>query len=80
MVKCVKIILKLIIEAIIISLIQHFEESQPQNPEFRIDPENFHPCNFKILTNLQMLAIRTNDIACFSEQENSLLLLVFCYL
>ena len=19
-------------------------ESQPQNPEFRIDPENFHPC------------------------------------
>ena len=22
-------------------------ESQPQNPEFRIDPENFHPCNIK---------------------------------
>ena len=21
-------------------------ESQPQNPEFRISPENFHPCNF----------------------------------
>ena len=20
-------------------------ESQPQNPEFRIHPENFHPCN-----------------------------------
>ena len=20
-------------------------ESQPQNPEFRINPENFHPCN-----------------------------------
>ena len=19
--------------------------SQPQNPEFRINPENFHPCN-----------------------------------
>ena len=19
-------------------------ESQPQNPEFRINPENFHPC------------------------------------
>ena len=32
-----------------ISLIQHFEadilsESQPQNPEFRNNPENFHPC------------------------------------
>ena len=24
-------------------------ESQPQNPEFRNNPENFHPC---ILTNL----------------------------
>ena len=21
-------------------------ESQPQNPEFRINPENFHPCGF----------------------------------
>ena len=20
-------------------------ESQPQNPEFRYNPENFHPCN-----------------------------------
>ena len=23
-------------------------ESQPQNPEFRINPENFHPCNHEI--------------------------------
>ena len=23
-------------------------ESQPQNPEFRINPKNFHPCIFKI--------------------------------
>ena len=23
-------------------------ESQPQNPEFRINPENFHPCNVHI--------------------------------
>ena len=22
-------------------------ESQPQNPEFRINPENFHPCFIK---------------------------------
>ena len=21
-------------------------ESQPQNPEYRNNPENFHPCNF----------------------------------
>ena len=23
-------------------------ESQPQNPEFRINPENFHPCILKL--------------------------------
>ena len=35
-------------EAIMVSLIQHFKAdflwSQPQNPEFRNNPENFHPC------------------------------------
>ena len=33
-------------------------ESQPQNPEFRDNPENFHPCQKKIkfqLTNVSML-------------------------
>ena len=24
-------------------------ESQPHNPEFRINPENFHPCNYDCL-------------------------------
>ena len=24
-------------------------ESQPQNPEFRINPENFHPCQLDVL-------------------------------
>ena len=24
-------------------------ESQPQNPEFRITPENFHPCSNKAI-------------------------------
>ena len=24
-------------------------ESQPQNPEFRNNPENFHPCKLEIL-------------------------------
>ena len=23
-------------------------KSQPQNPEFRFNPENFHPCIFKL--------------------------------
>ena len=26
-------------------------ESQSQNPEFRIDPENFHPCQSEIDNN-----------------------------
>ena len=39
-----------------ISFIQHFEadfpwkvsmESRPKNPEFRINPENFHPCLYR---------------------------------
>ena len=25
-------------------------ESQPQNPEFRINPENFHPCKLSALS------------------------------
>ena len=24
-------------------------ESQPQNPEFRINPENFHPCKYIVI-------------------------------
>ena len=28
-------------------------ESQPQNPKFRINPENFHPCckDYKVVVN-----------------------------
>ena len=26
-------------------------ESQPQNPEFRNNPENFHPCDFVMFSN-----------------------------
>ena len=26
-------------------------ESQPQNPEFRINPENFHPCTTGLTEN-----------------------------
>ena len=26
-------------------------ESQPQNPEFRINPENFHPWSYKVMRN-----------------------------
>ena len=26
-------------------------EGQPQNPEFRINPENFHPCYLLVVDN-----------------------------
>ena len=35
-------------------------ESQPQNPEFRIDPENFHPYPFSGLFQLSCYAIGSN--------------------
>ena len=45
-----------------ISLIQDFKavffvESQPQNPEFRNNPENFHPCDFSNKTLILALGI-----------------------
>ena len=35
-------------------------ESQPQNPEFRINPENFHPCYF--LTKTYVVGIQKNSL------------------
>ena len=46
----------------------HFKkslESQPQNPEFRINPENFHPC----LSSLFIMHIADHEIesaGCFT--------------
>ena len=33
-------------------------ESQPQNPEFRINPENFHPWNCRNKISMVMLMYR----------------------
>ena len=30
-------------------------ENQPQNPEFRINPENFHPCRYTLISLQQNL-------------------------
>ena len=36
-------------------------ESQPQNPEFRVNPENFHPCyKLKLLQSLLLLNVLQN--------------------
>ena len=29
-------------------------ESQPKNPEYRINPENFHPCYVSMLTTTEV--------------------------
>ena len=46
MVNCPKMNWKQSREAIIICIIQHFE---PQNPEFRNNPENFQPCKWSMV-------------------------------
>ena len=32
-------------------------ESHPQNPEFRINPENFHPCGIMIFNTTSLVSI-----------------------
>ena len=37
-------------------------DSQPQNPEFRINPENFHPCKYQSLIQCaHIIKVQTND-------------------
>ena len=36
-------------------------ESQPQNPEFRINPENFHPCNYTMIIKSDQWALMVPD-------------------
>ena len=35
-------------------------ESQPQNPEFRINPENFHPCIVGVVTQCFKAAVKSH--------------------
>ena len=35
-------------------------ESQPQNPESRINPENFHPCNIKRIPSINRTQFDAN--------------------
>ena len=37
-------------------------ESQPQNPEFRINPENFHPCGCFIFIVFWMSCLRYHSL------------------
>ena len=36
-------------------------ESQPQNPEFRINPENFHPCSISSIQNMVQKEISLDE-------------------
>ena len=38
-------------------------ESQSQNPEFRINPENFHPCNFNFYM-LLFVTVTKSSLQC----------------
>ena len=48
-------------------------ESQPQNPEFRIDPENFPPCMSMLLQTTKLLKSRSRlkvDCNCKVVDQN----------
>ena len=58
-----------------VSLIQHFEadfltESQPQNPEYRINPANFHPYN-ALHNSLHARLLSSADISYLYKQFGS---------
>ena len=45
-------------------------ESQPQNPEFRINPENFHPCCCHLsYPNVTILAILNPQVATMPPKQ-----------
>ena len=37
-------------------------ESQPQNPESRNNPENFHPCNIQLIKNNQLIVMAVRKL------------------
>ena len=44
-------------------------ESQPQNPEFRKNPENFHPCSYSLVSHLLCIRIVTVSMRFFLTSE-----------
>ena len=44
-------------------------ESQPQNPEFRKNPENFHPCGIQHREQVDMLVQERFKSVCTSAQS-----------
>ena len=47
-------------------------ESQPQNPEFRINPENFHPCVSGALVSNSQFFMKSRVIFIENIQRNYL--------
>ena len=43
-------------------------ESQPQNPEFRNNPESFHPCHYLLATKFVFLTTRAITLVNMIEQ------------
>ena len=46
-------------------------ESQPQNPEFRNNPENFHPCLRKAIVNIVLLRLCMNALTMLIAESSS---------
>ena len=54
-------------------------ESQPQNPEIRINPENFHPCRMvNSVATLQLLFQKPADLNLLSFQRGHVLFIILC--
>ena len=46
-------------------------ESQPQNPEFRNNPENFHPCLRIAIVNIVLLRLCMNVLTMLTAESFS---------
>ena len=46
-------------------------ESQPQNPEFRINLENFHPCGFQLICKFLMFYLQEDELKTIKETDES---------
>ena len=46
-------------------------ESQPQNPEFRINPENFHPCIQKTVVPYSFVSFQGGGGPCVPPPSRS---------
>ena len=47
-------------------------ESQPQNPEFRNNPENLHPCSHVVMIVVEPLYLTEDKVSCYRTKHSVL--------